>query len=109
MDVEAIFPLWGKLTKNLLMGFIEEGFKTLLVAINNQKLDHSWLGRTITKGFYEDIVKLDGIDPCAENGEYHTFIYDGPLFKSAVKFGKGSKSICGNHSYVALLDTVISV
>lgn len=106
MGIAAIFPLWGEPTKDLLLEFIEEGFRTVLVAINTQKLDDSWLGREITKDFYKDIIGLDGIDPCAENGEYHTFVYDGPLFKEPVRFEKGKKSLCGNQSHMALVSPV---
>ena len=89
MNIEAIFPLWGEDTKELLDEFISEDFKTIVVAIDNTKLSTEWLGRTIDSEFLKDIVKLKNIDPCAENGEYHSFVYDGSLFKKPVSFIKG--------------------
>jgi len=88
MDIKAIFPLWGAPTKDLLKEFIDLGFKTILVAINKQKLSNNWVGRIINQEFYDDITKLDGIDPCAELGEYHSFVFDGPTFSEALKLNK---------------------
>uniref|UniRef100_UPI003217F9F2 Dph6-related ATP pyrophosphatase n=1 Tax=uncultured Draconibacterium sp. TaxID=1573823 RepID=UPI003217F9F2 len=102
MQIQAIFPLWGENTEDLLKEFIGEGFKTILVAIRNDVLDDSWLGRVIDTIFLEDIKRLDGIDPCAENGEYHSFVFDGPLFSKALNFIKGTTVTSGNHNFLHL-------
>ena len=102
MNIEPVFPLWNLDTQSLLKEFIAEGFEALTVAVNTEKLDSDWLGRKLDASFYDDIIKLDGIDACAENGEYHTFVYHGPNFKCPVQFKKGEKYRRDNHSYLTL-------
>ncbi|HVZ97804.1 MAG TPA: diphthine--ammonia ligase [Chitinophagaceae bacterium] len=86
--IKAIFPLWKKDTKQLINEFIDSGFKAVVVCINAALLDKSFAGRTIDKSFIRDLPA--GIDPCGENGEFHTFCFDGPVFKYPVKFSMGA-------------------
>lgn len=87
IGVEAIFPLWGSDTSELINEFIDLGYKTVIVCTDNSKLDNSFIGETITK---ELIGRLpENVDPCGENGEFHTFAYAGPIFKEAVQFKIG--------------------
>lgn len=102
LEIEPIFPLWENDTKLLLKEFIEAGFKSLTVAINTDKLDNTWLGRNMNNSFYDDITALKDIDPCAENGEYHSFVYDGPIFSEPVNFSKGEVRTDKNHLFLAL-------
>jgi uncharacterized protein (TIGR00290 family) len=104
MKIEAIFPLWGNNTSKLLKEFIEEGFKALTVSIRCDKLLVEWLGRELNTDFFKDIAKLEEIDPCAENGEYHSFVYDGPIFKSPVLFTKGEITTRDNHHFLELIE-----
>jgi len=85
--MEAIFPIWKKDTGKLLSSFIDLGFKAIVVCINEQVLDKSFCGREIDPSFLADLPPH--IDPCGENGEFHTFCYDGPIFKHPVAFTKG--------------------
>lgn len=85
---KTVFPLWKKNTTTLLEEFISLGFKAVIVSANEQLGEH-FLGRTIDQSFLEDLPK--GIDPCGENGEFHTFCYDGPIFKKPVSFQLGEK------------------
>lgn len=84
---EAVFPLWGGNTKDLIHKFIDLGFKTVVTAVDNSKLDKSFAGRTIDKHFLKDLP--EDVDPCGENGEFHTFVFDGPLFQYPVQFVPG--------------------
>lgn len=102
MQIKAIFPLWEIDTKKILADFVNLGFQTLVVSVNKLMLDRSWLGRVIDKKFVEDILLLENIDPCAENGEYHTFVYDGPIFNSAVPFNTESSYETNDHYYLKL-------
>jgi uncharacterized protein (TIGR00290 family) len=88
--IQPLFPLWNQPTIELVNEFIGLGFKTLTVSVNDQFLLQSWLGREIDK------------DPCAENGEYHSFVYDGPIFKNAVSFVKGEEYYRDNHWFLEL-------
>ncbi len=103
LNIEPIFPLWENNTNSLLKEFIELGFKALTVAVNADKLDKNWIGRNLDLSFYHEITTMKNIDPCAENGEYHSFVYDGPIFSKPVKFEKGEIYKKDNHIFLPLI------
>lgn len=86
MGIDALFPLWGMDTREVISEFVQQGFKAMIVALNTQKLPQWWIGRTLDQDFIQDILRIPDADPCAEQGEYHSFVYDGPLFAQAVAF-----------------------
>ena len=90
VDLEAVFPLWKMNTWELIRSFLEAGFKAITVSVNSKVLDKSFCGRIIDKHFIADLPA--GVDPCGENGEFHTFVFDGPVFKNPVSFQKGEIS-----------------
>ena len=88
LGIKPIKPLWDSDPEQLLTDFIEEGFKALIVMVKADLFGKEWLGRKIDEAFMRDLRKLEGkadIHPCGELGEYHTFVYDGPLFKRRLK------------------------
>jgi len=87
VGMKAEFPLWKRNTKKLVYEFIELGFKTIVVCVNDQFLDKSFCGRIIDKDFINDLPP--NVDACGENGEFHTFVFDGPLFTQPVPIIKG--------------------
>jgi uncharacterized protein (TIGR00290 family) len=87
--LQVHFPLWKRNTKELLNEFLDLGFKTIVVCVKASLLDQSFAGRIIDKDFIKDLPSP--VDPCGENGEFHTFVFDGPIFKSPVKFSIGEK------------------
>ncbi|MBX2878203.1 MAG: diphthine--ammonia ligase [Saprospiraceae bacterium] len=87
--IQGIFPIWEKDTKMLLQEFISLGFKAIVICLRSDLLDESFLGREIDTSFIEDLPK--GVDPCGENGEFHTFCYDGPIFTNPITFIKGDQ------------------
>lgn len=87
LNIKTVFPLWKKDTKQLINEFIDLGFKAVVVCVNAVLLDKSFSGRLIDKDFISDLPKE--IDPCGENGEFHTFCFDGSVFKHPVKFAIG--------------------
>ena len=82
VGVSAHFPIWKRDTKELLNEFLDLGFKTILVCVKSEVLDQSFAGRIINKDFINDLP--DNVDPCGENGEFHTFVFDGPIFKNPI-------------------------
>lgn len=82
---EGIWPLWKEERKKLVYEFIDLGFKAKIKVVNTDKLDTSFLGRDFTKELIKELISL-GIDPAGEAGEFHTFCYDGPIFKNKIKF-----------------------
>jgi uncharacterized protein (TIGR00290 family) len=87
VQMQGVFPLWNQSTSYLLEQFIDLGFKAVLVCVNEKYLDKSFAGRVIDRDFVKDLPK--NVDPCGEYGEYHTFVYDGPIFKEPVPFQLG--------------------
>ena len=89
LDLKGVFPLWKMDTKFLINDLISLQFKTIICCTNDGYLGEEWLGRGIDKSFIEHLPEI--VDPCGENGEYHTFCYDGPLFKKKIDFTVGEK------------------
>lgn len=87
VQMQAVFPIWKRNTTELLREFIDLGFKAVLVCVNEKYLDSSFAGCEIDADFIKDLPL--NVDPCGENGEYHSFVYDGPIFKQPIKFGLG--------------------
>ena len=87
LNIKPLFPLWKISTQQLINNFLQLGFKAIVVCVNDQFLDKSFCGRLIDEQFIKDLPL--NIDPCGENGEYHSFVFDGPIFKTPVLFTKG--------------------
>lgn len=88
-DIKTVYPLWKKDTTTLLHRFLDLGFKTVIVAASAKYFNDDFVGTTIDKDFIKHLPK--GVDPCGENGEFHTFCYDGPIFKHPIDFSIGEK------------------
>src|SRR5687768_6342677 len=89
LNISCIFPLWKRDTVELMHEFIDLGFKTILVCTKAELLPQEFAGRIIDKDFLKDLPK--NVDACGENGEFHTFVFDGPIFKNAVGIKTGEK------------------
>jgi diphthine-ammonia ligase len=89
VGVKALLPLWGMDSANILIDFIEAGFKAIIVSVKSKFLGKEWLGRQVDKKLASELDQL-GIDACGEAGEFHTFVYDGPSFRKPVKIGRTS-------------------
>ncbi|MDB5019027.1 MAG: ATP-binding protein [Pedobacter sp.] len=88
VNLKAVFPIWKRDTKQLLREFISLGFKAILICVNASKLDQSFIGRVIDDKFIDDLP--EDVDPCGENGEYHTFCFDGPIFRNPIAYKAGA-------------------
>jgi uncharacterized protein (TIGR00290 family) len=88
-DISCVFPLWKKDTKKLTQEFFDLGFKAIVICIKSELLDESFIGREFDESFINDLPS--NVDPCGENGEFHTFCYDGPIFNNSIKFERGEK------------------
>ena len=100
--LEASFPLWQEDRESLVYEFIESGFTTIIKTVNLDYLDESFLGRKLTKEVVSEI-KSTGADACGENGEYHTFVIDGPLFKEKISFKNKEIVIERNYGHLDII------
>lgn len=83
MQMKYFSPLWQRDSHELIKTFIDLGFKAYVVCVDSKVLDKSFVGKCIDNDFINQLPA--GVDPCGENGEYHTFVFDGPIFKEKVK------------------------
>lgn len=89
VGMNGVFPIWNLDTKWLINDFIIKGFKTITCCVNDGYFDEGWVGKEIDRQFIEHMP--NNVDPCGENGEFHTFCYEGPLFKKKINFNIGEK------------------
>ncbi len=85
--MRGLYPIWRRNTTDLIKEFIELGFKAVLSCVDSRTLDKSFAGKTIDQNFLSSLPAK--LDPCGENGEFHTFVYDGPNFAQPVEFAVG--------------------
>jgi uncharacterized protein (TIGR00290 family) len=90
-SLEPLFPVWGMPTDVLAREMISSGVKAVLTCIDTRKLDPTFAGRRFDEELLSTLPK--GIDPCGENGEFHSFVYAGPMFKSEIAVALGEKVI----------------
>jgi uncharacterized protein (TIGR00290 family) len=86
-NMRGLFPVWQRKTSSFIQEFLELGFKAVVTCVDSKALDQSFAGRVIDESFLSSLP-ID-VDPCGENGEFHTFVYDGPTFNKPVKFSTG--------------------
>ena len=103
-QMTAVLPLWQEDRKKLVKEFIDLGFKAKIVVVNKTMMSPEFLGRDLSHELLEEIEKT-GADVCGENGEYHTVVYDGPLFKTPLNlnFSKEIKDIEGKWAKIEVL------
>lgn len=90
IGMNCLFPIWKKDTAWLVKDFIAKGFKTYTCCINDGYLDESWCGRLINESFIKELPST--VDPCGENGEFHSFCFEGPIYKMPVSIIQGEKT-----------------
>jgi uncharacterized protein (TIGR00290 family) len=83
----ALFPLWEIDTRELASRFVQRGFRATTVCVDPSKLDKSFAGRELNFAFFRELPAA--VDPCGENGEFHTFVHDGPIFKTSIRVRTG--------------------
>ena len=91
LERKALFPVWGRETKALAREIIDAGFEAVLVCVDPGKLDPSFAGRKFDESLLADLPA--GVDPCGENGEFHTFVYAGPIFDRRIEVAIGPVSL----------------
>ena len=87
--MKGVFPIWGIDTAELARSFTDLGFRAVVACVDTEALDGDYVGREYDLQFISDLPA--NVDPCGENGEFHTFVYDGPLFSWRIGFKRGRK------------------
>jgi uncharacterized protein (TIGR00290 family) len=89
LGMTALFPLWKRDTRELMDSFHGDGFRSIAVCIDSKALDPSFAGRELNRAFFDDLPPH--VDWCGEQGEFHTFAFDGPIFREPVGFQIGER------------------
>ena len=87
LGLEGISPLWGYSPEEVFLEFLAAGFEAIVVSARADLMGEEWLGRKLDEDFLADLKRLEGVDVCGENGEYHTLVVDGPMFKRRLAIG----------------------
>ncbi|MBI1313704.1 diphthine--ammonia ligase [bacterium] len=87
LEVTPVFPIWGRDTKALAAEFVDTGFRALTCCVDTISLPDSFCGREMNRAFFGELP--DTVDPCGENGEFHSFVYDGPDFSVPISVRTG--------------------
>jgi uncharacterized protein (TIGR00290 family) len=105
--LEPLFPLWGLPTAGLAREMLAGGLRARIACLDRRALDRSFAGREFDAGFLADLPRA--ADPCGENGEFHSFVYDGPMFRRPVTVKAGSLHEDGDFIFADLLCPVSSL
>src|SRR5580700_9270474 len=89
IGMQGLFPIWKRDTRELAREFVKLGFRAIAVCVDPRALDSSFAGRELNASFFADLPP--GVDPCGENGEFHTFVFDGPDFRTPIACHIGEK------------------
>ncbi len=97
VGMRGVFPLWGRDTARLARSFVGSGFRAVTSCVDSHVLDSAFVGRVFDEEFLADLPS--GADPCGENGEFHSFVFDGPLFREKVPCAMGEIVLRDAHFY----------
>jgi uncharacterized protein (TIGR00290 family) len=97
VGMQAIFPIWGTDTAVLAHSFIDLGFRAVVTCVDTEALDGEYVGREYDRSFLADLPA--SVDPCGESGEFHTFVYAGPMFSRMIEFKRGEKVLREDRFY----------
>ncbi len=87
IEMTALFPIWKRDTRELIRYFHDQHFRAIAACVDSRVLDPSFAGRELDESFFRDLPPH--ADPCGENGEFHTFVFDGPIFQSPIPVRTG--------------------
>lgn len=102
-DLDHCEPLWGSSPIDLCREGLDRGFKTLIVSGDLNLGAADLVGRDLDHELLDDICRRPEVDPCGEHGEFHTFVYDGPIFRHRIPFERGELVVMEGHRFLDLL------
>ena len=97
MGMKGIFPIWRRDTRELAHTFIDLGFTAVITCVDSDVLDKTFIGKAFDESFLSKLPST--VDPCGENGEFHSFVYDGPIFREPILHAKGEVVLRENRFY----------
>jgi uncharacterized protein (TIGR00290 family) len=104
VGIEPVFPIWGEDTRRLAREILDVGFRAVVTCVDTKQLDASFAGRQFDDSFLDDLPP--GVDPCGENGEFHTFVYDGPIFRERIEVEVGQRVLRDGFQFADVLPRI---
>ena len=105
LDLELVMPIWQQDSKRVLAGIVDAGFEVVIVSVRDGMLGAEWLGQTIDGEFPARLAALGGsVDPCGENGEFHTLVTGGPIFRKRIAVTKSEPATGDGYRYLDILE-----
>jgi uncharacterized protein (TIGR00290 family) len=101
LNMKGIFPIWGRDSAELAHSFIALGFKSVISCVDTKVMDKKFLGRQFDEDLLAELPP--NIDPSGENGEFHSFVYDGPIFKEGIGFKRGETVLRESFYFIDLV------
>jgi len=101
VGITPIFPLWKQDTSQLARTMLSVGFRAVITCVDPKVLDPKFAGRQFDQDFLDELPRA--VDPCGENGEFHTFVYDGPIFKMPIKVVLGERVMRDGFQFIDVL------
>jgi uncharacterized protein (TIGR00290 family) len=101
LGLKGIFPIWGRDTAELTRSFMALGFRGVITCVDSRVLDKRFVGRTVDKHFLAELPP--GVDPGGENGEFHSFVFAGPIFKKRIAYSLGELVLRDSFYFAELL------
>jgi uncharacterized protein (TIGR00290 family) len=103
LEMKGLFPIWGRDSAELTKSFIALGFQAIVICVDTKVLDKRFVGRIIDESFPAQLPP--NVDPGGENGEFHSFVFDGPIFKNRIGYKLGKKMLRDSFYFCDLLPT----
>jgi uncharacterized protein (TIGR00290 family) len=101
LGMEGVFPIWGKDTAEIVRSFITLGFQAVVTCVDARVLDKRFVGRRLDENFLAELPP--NVDPAGENGEFHSFVFDGPIFKQRINYTMGESVLRDSFYFCDLL------
>ena len=105
LDIKVLMPLWEQDTGKVLDEEVSTGFRSVFTCLGQEWFTEDWAGRELNKNSVNDLkllAKRTGMDPCGENGEYHTMTIDGPMFNDEIEISKFSKEKINDRFFIKI-------
>jgi len=97
LGMKGIYPLWKLDTTDLAHRFIDLGFKAIITCVDSKTLDRKFVGKLFDEQFLSELPPK--VDPLGENGEFHSFVYEGPIFRERISYTRGEVVLRDNRFY----------
>jgi uncharacterized protein (TIGR00290 family) len=107
MGLSHVEPLWGEKPETLAREVVERGYEPVVVSVDLARTPQEWLGRPFDGALLTEIAAHPEIDPCGERGEYHTFVWNGPLFRRPVAVALGKQVEMEGHGLIEVSQTTL--